>query len=296
LTITKRHRLTIEGNGATLHTGTVGERDRKQLALSDSDDVTVRNLGVVGSNERAGPTPDAYDPKLAFQHAFSLSGVHRVLLAGLSAARVHGDFVYIGGHSGAPSSDVTVTGSKFDGSGRQGISVTNADRVLISDNDIANVARSLFDIETNTSDDEVRDVRITGNRTGAATNFWLANKGAGDNIGPVEVDGNTMSAATGGLLFAFGTANAARGPYIVRGNQLIANDAVHDEGSVGALLFANCHDVSVVGNRVTFPPGVEMPVIELRSSRGVDISGNDFSGASQPILSDATTTGLSTSS
>jgi hypothetical protein len=296
LTVQNRHRLDIEGNGATLQTGTVGDRNRRQLLVTESDDITVRELGLIGSNDRAGATADAYNPALAFQHGFALAGVHRVLLEHVSASRLHGDFVYIGGKAGTRSTDVTVAYSQFDGSGRQGISVTDADRVLIAGNDIANVARSLFDIETNTDSDEVRDVRITGNRTGAAVNFWLANKGAGDNIGPIEIDANTMLQPTGGLLFAFGHADAARGPYLVRDNHLIANDAVHDESSVGAFLFANCHDVLVTGNQVTFVPGVVMPVIELRSSRSVAVTANDFSGAPQPVLADSTTTGVSISS
>ena len=82
----------------------------------------------------------------------------------------------------------------------------------------------------------------------------------------------------------------------MRGNQLIGNNAVTDEGSVGAFLFANCHDVSITDNRVTFPLGVEMPVIELRASQAVQVTGNNFSGATQPILADAATTGVSTSS
>ncbi|MEY2454751.1 MAG: hypothetical protein QOD92_4325 [Acidimicrobiaceae bacterium] len=292
LTIDGHHRLQIEGNGATLRAGTPGDRNRRHLIISNSDDITVRGLTVIGSNDK----PGVYDEKLAFQHAFALNGVHRALLDKVSASRLHGDFVYIGGKVGSPSSDVTVTSSTFDGSGRQGIAVTAADRVLISGNDIANVARSMFDIEPNSPDDEVRDVRITGNRTGKAVNFWLANKGAGDNVGPIELDGNTMTEATGGLIFAFGKANSARGPYAVRDNQLIASDAVHDEGSIGAMFFVQCHDVSIVGNRITFAPGVEMPVIELHSSRSVTVAGNDFSGAPEPILSDSTTTDLSTSS
>ena len=296
LTIDKHHRLDIEGNGATLRAGTVGDRDRRHLVVSSSDDIIIRDLVVSGSNDRAGATADAYDPNLAFQHAFVLNGVHRVLLEHVAAGQLHGDFVYVGGNNGSPSSDVTVARSTFDGSGRQGISITDADRVLVVDNDIANAARSLIDLEPNTANQEARNVRISGNRTGAAVNFWLANKGAGDNIGPVEIDGNTMKQSTGGLLFAFGKAAPGRGPWTVRGNQLIANNAVHDEGSVGAFFLVNCHDVSITGNQVTFPPGGVMPAIELRASKDIHIAGNDFTGASQEIMADADTKGVSTSS
>jgi hypothetical protein len=70
---------------------------------------------------------------------------------------------------------------------------------------------------------------------------------------------------------------------------------VTDEGAVGAFLFASCHDVVITDNRVTFPPGGVMPAIELRSSRNVHVKGNDFTGASQPIMADGATTGVTTS-
>jgi hypothetical protein len=296
LTITNRHRLDIEGKGATLRAGTVGERGRKGIVVAASDDIIVRDLTVVGSNDRAGATPEAYDPALAFQHAFAIDGVHRVLLEHVAAQRMHGDFVRIGGNTGSPSFDVTVATSHFDGSGRQGIAITDAERVLVVDNDIANVARSMFDLEANAPTNVIRDVRITANRTGAATNFWIADKGAGGNVGAIEVDGNTMEQATGGLVFALAPRTARRGPWILRGNQLIARNDVHDAGSVGALLFAYCDHVSIEGNRVTFPPGGVMPAIELRSSTDVHVIGNDFTGASQDIMADPSTNGVSTSS
>jgi hypothetical protein len=219
-----------------------------------------------------------------------------VLLEQVGASRLHGDFVYVGGKGAEASSDVTVARSTFDGSGRQGISITDADRVLVVDNDIANAARSLFDLEPNTPGQAARNVRISGNRTGAAVNFWLANKGAGDDIGPVEIDGNIMKESTGGLLFAFGRGPPGRGPWNLRENQFIANNAVSDEGSVGALFFVNCHDVSITENRVIFPAGGVMPAIELRASRNVHVAANDFAGASQVITADAATSRVDTSS
>lgn len=296
LTLDTRHRLDIEGNGSTLRATTVGDRGRKGLVISSSDDIIVRDLIITGSNDRAGATPEAYDATLAFQHAFALDGDHRVLLEHVGAGRMHGDFVRIGGVLTSPSNDITVATSTFDGSGRQGIAIVDAQRVLIVDNDITNVARSMFDIEPNSPNNMVRDVRITGNRTGPATNFWIADKGAGGDVGAIEIDGNTMQQATGGLVFAFAPSVARRGPWIVRGNQLIASNAVHDEGSVGAFLFASCDHVLIINNHVTFPPGGVMPAVELRASRDVHIVGNDFTGASQPITADGNTSGVNTSS
>jgi hypothetical protein len=205
---------------------------------------------------------------------------------------LHGDFVYVGADKGDDSTDVTVRNSKLDGSGRQGISIVAGQRVLIADNSISGVARSMFDIEPNSANATVRDVRITGNHTGAAVNFWLADKGSSSNIGSIEIDNNTMDAPTGGLVLASGPPTGLRGPWLFHDNQLIANDAVHDENSVGAFLFSNCAQITLAHNHVTFPTDGTMPAVELRSSKTVNITSNDFEGASQTVIADKATTGV----
>ena len=62
----------------------------------------------------------------------------------------------------------------------------------------------MFDLEPNTERNAVRDIRIEQNTTGAAVNFWIASKGAGNQIGDVVVRRNTMRSPTGGLVFVFG--------------------------------------------------------------------------------------------
>jgi hypothetical protein len=253
LTLSGKHTILIDGQGAQLKAGTLGDQNRRHFTISASSDITIRNVTVVGSNDKAGATAEAYDPKLAFQHAFNLTSVKRVLL----------DTV---------------------------ISIVAGQRVLIADNSLTGVARSMFDIELNNASSTVRDVRITGNHTGPAVNFWLANKGAGSDIGAIEIDHNTMEAPTGGLVFAFGPETGLRGPWLFHDNQFIANDAVHDENSVGAFLFSNCGQITIANNHVTFPASGTMPAVELRSSKTVDITGNDFEGASQIVMADQATT------
>lgn len=286
-----KQKLLLDGQGAQLRATTTGDQGRRHLTISSSSDITVRDLTVVGSNDKAGASKDAYNENLAFQHAFNLQGDDRILLDSVKATKLHGDFVYIGGNKqNGGSTDVIVRHSQFDGSGRQGISVVQAERVLITSNSLTGAARSMFDIEPNTPSSPVKDVRITGNQTGAAVNFWLADKGSAAPIGPVEIDNNTMNATTGGLLFAYAPEGAVRGPWIIHDNNFIANDAVHDEGSVGAFLFRNCADITLRNNKVTFPPSGTMPAVELRTSKTVLLEGNDFTGASQPVLADAGTT------
>jgi hypothetical protein len=60
--------------------------------------------------------------------------------------------------------------------------------VTIRGNVIADVARSMFDLEPNTEGNTVRAIiRIEQNTTWTAVNFWIASKGAGNQIGDVVV-------------------------------------------------------------------------------------------------------------
>jgi hypothetical protein len=284
LLIDARNRLLIDGNGATLKAVVMGNRARAQLRLRGGGDLTVRNLVVRGANPHAGATAAAYRPDLEAQHAFQVMGSTNVLLDHVSAFDTYGDFVYIGPGKSGPSRNVTVANSTFARSGRQGISITAAVGVTIEANTIADVSRSVFDLEANSRKAEIRDVRIVGNVTGAAVNFWLANKGFAATITNVSITGNRMAVATGGLLFVFARRGDYRGPYLIAGNRFIANDAIHDENATGAFFFAFSANVTIRGNDVTFPAGAAMPAVEIRNCHRVTVTGNRFTNAGRTIV------------
>jgi hypothetical protein len=288
-----RNRLLLDGNGATLKAVTTGDRNRAQLQLRGGTDLTVRNLIVRGANPHAGATAAAYKPELEAQHAFQVNGATNVLLDHVQAYDTYGDFVYIGPGNHEPSRNVTVANSTFDRSGRQGISITWAVGVTIQANTIADVARSMFDLEANTRKAEVRDIHIVGNVTGAAVNFWFANKGFAATIGSVSIVGNRMDAGTGGLLFVYAKRGDYRGPYLVEGNRFVAGDLIHDEGASAAFFFAFSSDVTIRDNDVGFPNGKQMPAVELRNSHHVRVTGNRFTGAGRTIVASAGSTDVS---
>jgi hypothetical protein len=142
----------------------------------------------------------------------------------------------------------------------------------------------VFDLEANSRKAEIRDVRIVGNVTGAAVNFWLANKGFAATITNVSITGNRMAVATGGLLFVFARRGDYRGPYLIAGNRFIANDAIHDENATGAFFFAFSANVTIRGNDVTFPAGAAMPAVEIRNCHRVTVTGNRFTNAGRTIV------------
>ena len=290
-----RNRLLLDGNGATLKAGSVGDRARSQVQLKLGSDLTVRNLVVRGANPHAGANPDAYKPALEAQAGFEVQGATNVLLDHVQATDTYGDFVYIGPGDGKPSRDVTVANSTFARSGRQGISVTWAVGVSIEANTISDVARSVFDLEANTRKAEIRDIRIVGNVTGNAVNFWLADKGYAASIGNITITDNRMDVASGGLIFVYAKRGDLRGPYDIERNRFIAGGLINDEGATAAFFFAWSTNVTIRANDVTFPAGKAMPAVELRNAHHVVVTGNRFVNAGRTVVAGQGSTDIRTS-
>lgn len=289
LVIQERSQLLLEGHGATLKAVTEGDRNRDHLRITKSSNVIVHDLIVRGANPQAGTSDAAYRPDREAQHAFNIVNGEGVVLDHVQAYDVYGDFVYIGGV--VMSRNVTVGESRFERSGRQGIAVTNAEHVLIERNEIAEVGRSLFDLEPNKKTGRAQHVQLLSNTTGAAKNFWLASKGAGSEVGNVAIRGNVMRAATGGLIWVRSPAQLpARRGFNIGDNTFLALGGVSDEGSVGAFFFQNCADIAISGNRVMFEEDRAMPAVELRASTRVEIKGNQFDGSARDLEADPAST------
>ncbi len=290
-----RQHLVIDGNGATLRAFTAGtggrlaKRGRAQLNIVRSRDIVVEDLIVRGANPHAGLADDAYQPDLEAQHAFSLLSDDTVTLRNVQAYDTYGDFVYIGGTVGAPSIDVTVTDSHFERSGRQGISVTDGDNVTITNNTIGYVRRSLIDLEPNTRPEEVKHIDIEHNTSGPVRNYWLAVKGSGINISAVVASHNVMAGPSGALVLVAGPAFGKRGPFTFEDNVLRTTGVISDEDAKGAFLFVNVRGVTIRGNRLTVSPTAQLAGVELRATDDVQVSGNQFVGTTQPMLTDTVT-------
>lgn len=285
LLVRDRHGLTFEGNGVVLKAVSMGDRTRQQLVLDGGNNLTVRNVVIRGASHTAGARRGAYHPGLEAQHAFQISGAANVLLDHVQAYDLYGDFVYIGpGKNNVPSRNVRVINSHFERSGRQGISVTHGVNVTIQGNEISEVARSMFDIEPNDPRQQARSIKIIGNVTGRAVNFWLADKGAPASIGDILISGNRMTEPTGGLIFVFAPSGAYRGPFVIEKNEFIANDKVIDESSKGAFFFTHAENITIRDNDVTFPSSGDMPAVELRDSHHVQVTGNTFTNAGETML------------
>lgn len=283
VTLREKVDLTLDGNGASFEARTVGAQDRRHVGIVGGSNITVRDLRVKGANPTPGPER-GYNSTKAFQHGFALQGVRGVRLDGVRVESVFGDFVYVGPNGAQWSTDVTVTRSKLEGSGRQGIAIVAGKRVTIDRNVIRGAGQSLIDLEPNYESQGAVDVRITRNRTGSARHFWLANKGDGLNIRRIVVEKNRMLEPTPGLVFVYGPRSGYRGPMVFADNRFQTTGTVSDEGSRGAFFLGRVKDVVIRGNDVTLPAGRNMPAVENLGSVDVVVERNTFRNAGQEVI------------
>jgi hypothetical protein len=172
------------------------------------------------------------------------------------------------------------------------VSLTDARNVDLIGNVIIDAALSLFDLEPNGTLQQVRNVRIEDNTTGAAKDFWLADYGGGNDVGDVSVRDNTMQAPTGGLVTVSGHAGGARGPYSFEGNRLRGDGRL---SANRALLFANAERITIVNNDIVLPAQRNGALVQLVACSHVVISGNHYEGLPRLVVSDPATSDVQAS-
>lgn len=190
--VVDRQGLTFDGNAATFKAIEQGDRSRKHWEFTAGGDFTIRDLTVVGANPNGGP--EGYEAELAFQHGLNFEGVEGVRISNLRVTDVYGDFLRFGKNQGKDNrgtSDVTVTGSRFERGGRQGVSFTAASDITIEGNTFDGVARSVFDIEPNNSEGGAERLRLVDNDLSAWGNLVLPIGGRGV-VADIELLGNRL--------------------------------------------------------------------------------------------------------
>jgi parallel beta helix pectate lyase-like protein len=191
--------LTIDGNGGVLKTETTGAsaapsagrswewpRSRASIVLEDSSNVRIENLTVSGPNDPGGY--GTYNPALEAQAGVDVESSSNVSITADTIRWVYGDFVYISGGS----TNVEVYDNVFNGSGRQGVSVTNAQYVLIAHNSMFNAGRSAIDLEPGTHAGLADHVDIYDNEIVKAGLSFVAAQGNGPYVSNVNVVGNDL--------------------------------------------------------------------------------------------------------
>lgn len=184
--------LTFEGNGATFKAMTEGESNRSHWEFDGGGGFTIRDLTVIGANPNGGV--DGYVAEFAFQHGFNFGGVDGVTMSGVAVSDVYGDFLRFGknrGDDNRGTSNVEVTGSRFERGGRQGVAFVAANDVVIEGNTFDGVGRSVFDIEPNSSGGGAQRLRLADNDLTSWGNVVLPVGGKGE-VADIELVGNRL--------------------------------------------------------------------------------------------------------
>jgi len=147
LHIANRNGLTIEGNGARLQRPV---ESSNELILIDQcgNDITLRDLIVDGGSSQ----PGVWRSSLEAGHAVQIGGAIRVTLDGMTLRNVTGDGLYIAGGCSPfrPANAVTLRSSVIEGTGRNGVSITDGgNNVVIAANIFRRIGYYTFDIEPN---------------------------------------------------------------------------------------------------------------------------------------------------
>jgi hypothetical protein len=186
-----RRGLTIQGDG----TAVIRQRDRdgdKIFLITGGSDITLRGFEIVGANPDAGNNGQAYSPRKALGSGIAVKGVDGLLIEGMHIRDTWGDFIDLdrGGRDFPTTSDVRIVGNTLERNGRHGVSISRwVVDVLIEDNQVSGVARSVVDIE---HAKEVSGIDIVRNEADGFRNYFLL-VGRGGSVSDVAVVANTVT-------------------------------------------------------------------------------------------------------
>lgn len=284
--IANRRDVTIEGNGATLFATTDGSgirptrgaqraawpRLRQQLRIRGGSGITVHDLSVQGANPNGGATAAAYVPRLEGQSGIAVQRAAGVVLDAVHVSDTYGDAVYVIG----ASTNVTVRNSTLERTGRQGVAVVNGQKIVVEDNQIRDVARSVFDLEPG-GRALAQDVHLRNNTIGDYANFLLAAGGGGPGVNDIWLEGNQVDGGNGVSVYAGIEGRRRTGYHIIENTGSGEVRPPSGTGRAGVIQLTNLDGVEIRGNRQSV---ADVPAISLDRVCNATVAANRFPGAS----------------
>jgi len=256
--------LTIEGNGATFRSFDPPEDQRAIWRVWNSH-VVIRNLAIIGSYANGG----VFNASIEHSHGIDLRGTHAVI-EGVSASDMGGDCVYFG--LGDTRSSGTVRGGSCEGIGRNAVSVTAGNNILVEGVRATRIGYTVFDVEPNSgSGFGASDVVFNANRIGTYHLY------AWSLIGNAPIDTQTF---TNNEVGGEGLRIASLYPtYRPKGVTITGNAADSKQGPP-AMELAGVDNLEVTGNTVPMTNGTMAAVDE---SCEVYVAGNTYTGGSSEM-------------
>ncbi len=276
--------LTFEGNGATLKAGSQGDMNRRHVDFQGGGGFTIRDLTLVGAHPGAGP--EGYVRELERQHGLSFAGVDGAEVSNVTINDVYGDFMRFGGREGAWTRNVDVTGSRFDGSGRQGIHFAAAEDIRIEGNSFTGVARSVFDVEPNGPGGGAKGVDLVDNQISNWGNLVLPVGGKGEVRDIALVGTRLLGKHLDVLVKEPRREQEGDGQGLRRSNISIIGN-VSDTRSSQTAVSLTAVDGAVVRDNVQPFEGDDTTVaVKVTASCDVEVEDNLFEGVPTPLEQD----------
>jgi hypothetical protein len=248
------------------------------LKLRFVDDVTVRNGTIAGNHATA---TDATFGARAAWHGIQINGGSGVTIRNMTIRNVWGDFVYLGRaveqstKTSAHNRNVLIDNVDMHVNGRQGVTVNDADGLVVRDSSITSVARFVIDSEP-LPKAVVRDVTFTRNTwTGGGLGFFNMRAGRGVEVGDLALTDNTW--IRGHLRVAIAGARTANGSVLVRHGLTITGNTGAATGKAARSTLVNVRGwtgVKVAGN--TDYVRAKVKPLRLANSPGAVTSPNAF--------------------
>ncbi len=277
-----RNRLTLDGQGATFKEFTSGRelgfrdaRTRGGFKFWRGSDLTVRNTIVVGANPNAGTRPEAYVAPLEAQTAYTVGGVDGMVLDGVQAYDVYGDFVYVG----AATRNLLVENSHFERNGRMGWAVMGGENITFDHNSISQTRRATIDMEPSSRSDVSHNITFSNNQIGPGRLFFFASEGVAATIDGVNIIGNRFTGKS--MTIHVNPPKGIRSNYRVIGN---SSDTRQLQGGGGVMAFSDVVGLEVRDNHQPVQSNNKMSGVSIRNCRDVTVTGNTFLNAVSPAL------------
>lgn len=196
LALHDRHDLVIDGNGSVLYSMVTSPLTSKPVTpmfdLLGGSNITLRNMELRGTN----PAPE-FVVQREWQPFIDIRGTQGVLVRNIQAVGAWGDFVHIAPDT-RPEDDVmashiTIRDCRAEKIGRNQVSFTGCEDVLVQSCAFTGTGYQVFDIEVQASWWRARRLTMLDNLiTGKVSLSVLVNAAAGLGVQDVEFARNTM--------------------------------------------------------------------------------------------------------
>jgi peptidoglycan/xylan/chitin deacetylase (PgdA/CDA1 family) len=256
-------RLTIDGNGATFQSLDPPTSQGAMWRAWDST-VTFRNMTITGSYANGGVLTN----ELQWAHGIDLRGTQGVV-ENVSMSDLAGDCVYFG--LGADRSSGAVRDSSCQRIGRNGVSVTAGNDILVERVTTDRIGYIAFDVEPNTGTGNWGSARVTFDSNTIGSYFLKAYTVLGN--APVSDQEFTNNRVVGQSL-EIGVEDRGYRPQ----NLKIAGNSSDTAASPPAMNLDDIDGLTVSGNTVPLAGGT---MAQVDNSCNVDVFGNSYPGGSQ---------------